>query len=1828
MAHYVVNDDGVVTRKIKKKDKEKNLGAFGSADIVTRPKPSTLKTVGSTIRNTGMLATEGAVKDLEGKLDTANKLSGNINDRLLHVANTVIFGKDKADEQLKKDKKNQREFIERDLTKEAAQKTGFDKEQQEAEEDSVVKRNNFGGQMAYGIGQMLPNVAIGRLTGLNLKGKSIKGLKGTELAKTLASNAGKAAINQLPSTLSLGSSSYGNAYESALQQGYSEKEANDYALANAAIETGTEMITGGIPGTNGVGSLDDIAEKGINKALRGYGRAVAKTAGRAVGEGSEEKIGTYLDALARQNILGEKQNWKDVEKESNRAFLVGGAIGGVLNAPQTANDIRVARNENLANKLTAVKGFNEVERSALTDITRRIKAGENIDANDMATINYLNARSNQLQKLSSNAKSNNIQNANNQAKVNTANNRVQQIQQAVQNGEITTEQGIQEIQNITNSLTAQNQAQNQPKQVETTQPNTNTQETQNVAQQPNKAVNEYQEPTARQMTPEEVEEMSRIQTESLNRMAETEGYNKETPGEQLVQNNNVSDRKVKAVQYENPEIKPYYKEMAEFIADEAHEGANMAYEGGLIQDDSGYGAPDYRRYGGWNGLLGEVDEFAKENHMTARQVEKAAQDIIEDDGKENNANAKKVEQLIDKRLRNGFTYMGDNFEPNQEYINKMEEIAYEKQRQGELESLENDSKTVETNETTQNNKQENTENSAFNLKQKQNEIIQNTNPMNNEYNTGIRSENDIRTWDEVLDLDDDSEGQFAWGDYTREDALRDQEKGTVTVYSSYPIENGNFVSTSKIQAEEYAGGPGSKVYSKEVPLNEVAWINGDEGQYAKVENNQQNIENIAETREDSVAKKLSPEKNKSTSSMENIRQDVEEKTNKTMSKHIETSSKATGTVEDIKNMDYDTIVYEATTNKKSKEQALRELKGKDIDTNVNDVHSKFRGTERLTDVDSAKITELMKQTKSLADEAAKSGKDSEYNKRMEQFRTLKGDYAVALSESGQFVQYAKVIKELDPETQMDVLEKVIEREQRRGNKKYEDVTINKDLVEKYKKAKTDEERDTIMEEIKDDTARQIKITFVDKANEFRFLSMLGNLKTHARNIFGNFGMYSLQTFKDGVATIGENIYNKTSKNGLETRSKTLKPATKEVRKFVSDKVDSFLKDQKSKYNESRGMKGDLEERTKKFSDNNIIGKALNKASNINSKALNWEDKFFSSLMTKQAMKGFLTANGIETNADIEAHPELVAQALDYALFKGKEATFHQDSTTATAIKNTRDKLYTGSGFSKLGGLAIDASLPFVSTPANIAKNALEYTPIIGFGDINKQLQQAPDNMKANVFIDSISKQFSGAALMAVGAYLASIGKVKGSGDDDKEDKTEASLGNASYAIKLGDSTYDLSWLSPTAIPFFEGVEVFNAFKKAKSKSGIKATDTADLIDTMFGTLNPMTDMSVLQSIERIITSIAYGGNAVKSATSTTFSSYLQQYIPTLLSQIAQTGDTKQRNTNTGGNVLEKTFDQIKYKIPGARNTLPERLDVWGKANKTANNFPQKAFEAFLSPANRKDYKVDKTTKELERLAKETDDTAMLPTIKNKSLRVNGKDYKLKGEDYVGLQRTYGKTAKKNLDKLINSAAYKNANDVEKRSMVQKLYDYASYKSKEKYAKNKGIDFDSANQTSFAMVDAFDIPYEKYVENKVSGNESASKMLKKLNKLGLDEAQKGAVMNYFNRSYYVDENELYDTLENSDLSDKQKELISAKYKKAITDKERARYKRADDIGIDYDLYTNFRGFVNSARGESRTGGLTKNQKIINYIQKLPLTANQKQKLWTDYKNNKGFMTYYK
>lgn len=141
----------------------------------------------------------------------------------------------------------------------------------------------------------------------------------------------------------------------------------------------------------------------------------------------------------------------------------------------------------------------------------------------------------------------------------------------------------------------------------------------------------------------------------------------------------------------------------------------------------------------------------------------------------------------------------------------------------------------------------NDENDIGSLKEKQLNIILKNNPVNDDYHTWIRNIKDIKTFEETLKDPD-------WSDYVDEgfnpdftgDMVKEAlNKGKITVYSSYPIEQGIFVSPSKMEAESYSGN--GKVYSKDVNLTDVAWIDPTQGQYAKINNTDYSLSNGEQT---------------------------------------------------------------------------------------------------------------------------------------------------------------------------------------------------------------------------------------------------------------------------------------------------------------------------------------------------------------------------------------------------------------------------------------------------------------------------------------------------------------------------------------------------------------------------------------------------------------------------------------------------------------------------------------------------------------------------------------------------------------------------------------------------------------------------------------------------------------------------------------------------------------------------------------------------------------------------------------------------------------------
>ena len=124
------------------------------------------------------------------------------------------------------------------------------------------------------------------------------------------------------------------------------------------------------------------------------------------------------------------------------------------------------------------------------------------------------------------------------------------------------------------------------------------------------------------------------------------------------------------------------------------------------------------------------------------------------------------------------------------------------------------------------------DNSSFSYKQKQLDIIKNNNPVNDDYHTWIRTIDDIKTLQETIEDSDWAEYDEYNPDLTKQDIENAIESGKITVYSSYPIEQGTFVTPSKMEAQSYSAD--GKVYSKEINIEDAAWIDPTQAQYAKV----------------------------------------------------------------------------------------------------------------------------------------------------------------------------------------------------------------------------------------------------------------------------------------------------------------------------------------------------------------------------------------------------------------------------------------------------------------------------------------------------------------------------------------------------------------------------------------------------------------------------------------------------------------------------------------------------------------------------------------------------------------------------------------------------------------------------------------------------------------------------------------------------------------------------------------------------------------------------------------------------------------------------------
>lgn len=388
-----------------------NLYDAGKNVAKSIPGAGKLFQVGDTAVNTAVnIATNlgvGAMKGLEGTADSVSDLVVNpLESRINYVIDYAKSGKKVADENLKDLKKMQQRDIKKDVTKEFQDKVGYSDLVDDLEKNSLVRRDNLGGQVAQAVGGMVPALVMGQTfmqTPPNLQ--STEGLKGLAKAKTITGNIGKSLIKQIPSNAMIGTSSYGSGIEEALNNGATLDQARLYGIGNAAKEMATEWITGGIPGLKGKGGLDLPVEKLINKAtgkikneyVKAFTKTLANYGYKFIGEGLEEGLSEIIDPYLKNATYSndEKVNWQDVFS----SFIVGGLTGGFLEAPNTITDFR--------NNIIDAK-INRQKRGILpaannNNVNNNLQQQNNIEGNPLVENNSqvgLPLDSNTIQKMS------------------------------------------------------------------------------------------------------------------------------------------------------------------------------------------------------------------------------------------------------------------------------------------------------------------------------------------------------------------------------------------------------------------------------------------------------------------------------------------------------------------------------------------------------------------------------------------------------------------------------------------------------------------------------------------------------------------------------------------------------------------------------------------------------------------------------------------------------------------------------------------------------------------------------------------------------------------------------------------------------------------------------------------------------------------------------------------------------------------------------------------------------------------------------------------------------------------------------------------------------------------------------------------------------------------------------------------------------------------------------------------------------------------------------------------------------------------------------------
>lgn len=842
------------------------------------------------------------------------------------------------------------------------------------------------------------------------------------------------------------------------------------------------------------------------------------------------------------------------------------------------------------------------------------------------------------------------------------------------------------------------------------------------------------------------------------------------------------------------------------------------------------------------------------------------------------------------------------------------------------------------------------------VKERQLEIIKNSNPAPNDQNVWVRKVEDIKSPKEAF-MSANLDENYVYPDFTQKMGEEAFKSGKIKIYSSYPIKDGVFVTPSEMQAREYAGG--KKPYSKEIDINDVAWIHSDEGQYAKVTSSKERNQlilpkdtqtqagffdpaafipkklrqklglepadqsgvirpgvSLAKTENPNLANRTSTEPvPASTAAQEGkivlakpdaVSQTANTKVQSLASTMEQGSRSSKGSVSDFYNVDRmavpNTVKQQVKGEIANAKEQLTAVVGHTLSNKeVSDLAaqtSKVLDKTVTREQTAAKIAANLKLRQGIADAAVKGTVGPDFIEMWMKDKAAGEDIARQL-------QARSIVAKPEEAKAIDAILQGVYK-------------VNKNAEEVAKAARGVDFNDP-------KAAAEFYRSFVKpKAGEWidllRYNSMLSSPNTHFNNIFSNFGQTGL------VAPI-----EKTVTGMVDAARAALTGSPRQ--QFVGEGAAY-----------AKGYYSSLADATKAFTDS-MTGKTLTMQPDIRSiplalkgpakavegvlaiptKLLEASDQFFTAL----------TSGGVESSLKYRASKginvtDIAGKANEEAahrLFRG-DTNVPQEGHLLKAFDQVTNLVQSArQSDNPIVSTISKFTLPFVKTPMNIFKQSIEYSPLgvtTLWGAKNKTEQ--------------LSKAILGSSAAAGVATLLGTNRLTWAEPTNNDQKTAfRAAGMQPYSIKIGDKWYGYAKLPPAlAFNFALVASVDNAIKEKKLGDG-----TADVILNSFAKYaNFIADQSYVKNIGDFVA----GTKGDVQGFAKTLSNYPQQLIPfrALGSWIERLIDPVQRQADPNGSVLDKQMQNIMLQIPGLAEKLPTRNDKAGNPlpnqNRTINAF--------------------------------------------------------------------------------------------------------------------------------------------------------------------------------------------------------------------------------------------------------------------------------------------------